>query len=387
MIVTITEIISVITVFQLLLFSFFLLTIKKKNEIDLKILSAFLFSNSLFIINFLLHDLEEFFNISLVDFRFIGFSFGFLFGPLLYLYTKSLTKKEFVVKRKEYLHLIPFVIYNIIMLFSYHLLDSSEKLYLLQNALVLPKWASNIIYFSLHLQILIYIFFAVRLLISYRNELKKIFSSIEKVNLSWLIIILFGFIFMWIIDLTHFILFKTVDLPASIYNMMNFFSLNINFVFAFLIVYKGLKHPELFYELAYQTEKVKYEKSNLTKEESLEYLNRLKDFMREDKPYLEPDITINDLALKVNIPSKTLSQVINENLNQNFFDFVNSYRIGEAKKMLSDLDKKITVLEVLYSVGFNSKSAFNSAFRRHTGLTPTEYKRRPNKEISPVFRG
>jgi len=387
MIVTITEIISVITVFQLLLFSFFLLTIKKKNEIDLKILSAFLFSNSLFIINFLLHDLEEFFNISLVDFRFIGFSFGFLFGPLLYLYTKSLTKKEFVVKRKEYLHLIPFVIYNIIMLFSYHLFDSFEKLYLLQNALVLPKWASNIIYFSLHLQILIYIFFAVRLLISYRNELKKIFSSIEKVNLSWLIIILFGFIFMWIIDLTHFILFKTVDLPASIYNMMNFFSLNINFVFAFLIVYKGLKHPELFYELADQTEKVKYEKSNLTKEESLEYLNRLKDFMREEKSYLEPDLTINDLASKVNIPSKTLSQVINENLNQNFFDFVNSYRIGEAKKMLSDLDKKITVLEVLYSVGFNSKSAFNSAFRRHTGLTPTEYKRRPNKEISPVFRG
>jgi len=387
MIVTITEIISVITVFQLLLFSFFLLTIKKKNEIDLNILSAFLFSNSLFIINFLLHDLEEFFNISLVDFRFIGFSFGFLFGPLLYLYTKSLTKKEFVVKRKEYLHLIPFIIYNIIMLSSYHLLDSSEKLYLLQNALVLPKWASNIIYFSLHLQILIYIFFAVRLLISYRNELKKIFSSIEKVNLSWLIIILFGFIFMWIIDLTHFILFKTVDLPASIYNMMNFFSLNINFVFAFLIVYKGLKHPELFYELTDQTEKVKYEKSNLTKEESLEYLNRLKDFMREEKPYLEPDLTINDLALKVNIPSKTLSQVINENLNQNFFDFVNSYRIGEAKKMLSDLDKKITVLEVLYSVGFNSKSAFNSAFRRHTGLTPTEYKRRPNKEISPVFRG
>ncbi|OGU76109.1 MAG: hypothetical protein A2V93_08820 [Ignavibacteria bacterium RBG_16_34_14] len=359
---------------------------KKKNEIGFRILSAFLFSNALFIINFLLHDLEDFFNINLFDFRFIGFSFGYLFGPLLYLYTKSFTKKEFALDKKDYLHLIPFVIYNVVMLFSYHLLESSEKIYLLQNSMVLPRWASNVIYFSLHLQILIYIFFAVSLLNNYRKELKKVFSSIEKLNLSWLMIILFGFIFMWVIDFIHFILLRTVNLSASIYNVMNFFSLSINFVFAFLIVYKGLKHPELFYELTEQAEKIKYEKSSLTKEESIEYLNRLQNYMRSEKPYLEPDLTINDLASKIHVSTKTLSQVINENLNQNFFDFVNSYRINKAKEMLSDLEKK-TVLEVLYSVGFNSKSAFNSAFRRHTGLTPTEYKRRSKKEISPVFRG
>jgi AraC-like DNA-binding protein len=319
--------------------------------------------------------------------RFIGFSFGFLFGPLLYLYTKSLTKKEFTLSKKDFLHIIPFLIYNIIMLLSYHLLGSSEKVYLLQNSLVLPRLVSNVIMLSLHIQILIYISLAIRLLINYGKELKKIFSSIERLNLSWLMIILFGFIFMWAIDLTHFLLLRTVKLPVSIYNVMNFFSLSTNFVFAFLIVYKALKNPELFYELTEQTDKVKYEKSALTKGESIEYLNRLKNFMIEEKPYLEPDLTITDLASKINIPSKTLSQVINENLNQNFFDFVNSYRIAEAKEMLSALERKITVLEVLYSVGFNSKSAFNSAFRRHTGLTPTEYKRRTNKEISSVFRG
>jgi AraC-like DNA-binding protein len=168
---------------------------------------------------------------------------------------------------------------------------------------------------------------------------------------------------------------------------MNFFSLGINFVFAFLIVYKGLKHPELFYELPEQVKKVKYEKSPVTKEESLEYLNRLKDFMLEEKPYLEPELTINDLASRMNVSAKTLSQVINENMKQNFFDFINSYRIAEAKKILSDLETKITVLEILYSVGFNSKSAFNSAFRRQTGITPTEFRRQTHKDISPVFRG
>jgi AraC-like DNA-binding protein len=177
----------------------------------------------------------------------------------------------------------------------------------------------------------------------------------------------------------------TVNLPASIYNVMNFLSLNINFVFAFLIVYKGLKHPELFYDISFESEKIKYEKSALTKDESLQHLDILKDYMIEEKPYLQPDLSINNLAETLNISSKILSQVINENLNQNFFDFINSYRIAEAKQKLSDLEKKITVLEVLYSVGFNSKSAFNAAFRKHTGTTPSEYKNHLRKNISPVY--
>jgi len=67
--------------------------------------------------------------------------------------------------------------------------------------------------------------------------------------------------------------------------------------------------------------------------------------------------------------------VINENTGQNFFDFVNRYRIGEAKRMLTDpTDKKITVQEILYVVGFNSKSSFNTLFKKYTGVTPSEFK-------------
>ena len=71
-----------------------------------------------------------------------------------------------------------------------------------------------------------------------------------------------------------------------------------------------------------------------------------------------------------------LSELINRAFNQNFFDFINSYRIEEAKKMLTyDSDERRTVLEVLYDSGFNSKSAFNNAFKRNTGITPTEYRK------------
>ena len=70
-----------------------------------------------------------------------------------------------------------------------------------------------------------------------------------------------------------------------------------------------------------------------------------------------------------------LSQIINDSLQKNFFDFINFYRIEESKNYLSDSKyKKLNILEVLYEVGFNSKSTFNKVFKEHTGLTPTEYR-------------
>jgi len=103
----------------------------------------------------------------------------------------------------------------------------------------------------------------------------------------------------------------------------------------------------------------------------------LNDFLEREKPNLNPAVTINDLAQKLNIPLRYLSQVINDSLNQNFYDFINSYRIKEALKYLSDSGRdKMTILEILYEAGFNSKSTFYKVFKDHTGESPTEYKKR-----------
>jgi AraC-like DNA-binding protein len=83
-----------------------------------------------------------------------------------------------------------------------------------------------------------------------------------------------------------------------------------------------------------------------------------------------------DLAEQVSIPYRALSEVINNKLKQNFYDFINSYRIHESKKLLSEKTERLkTILEVLYEVGYNSKSSFNSAFKKFTGMTPTEYRK------------
>jgi AraC-like DNA-binding protein len=103
----------------------------------------------------------------------------------------------------------------------------------------------------------------------------------------------------------------------------------------------------------------------------------LKLFMIEKEPFLDPSLTIQNLAGQMQIGSRELSVLINQHIGNHFFDFVNEYRIQKTTKILQDKSKnKLTILEILYEVGFNSKSSFNSAFKKHIGITPTEYRKK-----------
>jgi len=98
--------------------------------------------------------------------------------------------------------------------------------------------------------------------------------------------------------------------------------------------------------------------------------------MLEEKPYLNPSLTINELGRKISVSPRALSQIINESLGVNFFDFVNSYRVEEAKQFLTDhSNQNRNILDILLDVGFNSKSVFNRVFKKYTGMTPSEFKK------------
>lgn len=98
--------------------------------------------------------------------------------------------------------------------------------------------------------------------------------------------------------------------------------------------------------------------------------------MTEEKPFLNSSLTIQDVSREIKIPVRELSLLINHQLGQHFYDFVNAYRIESAMDILKDTTKnKVTILEILYEVGFNSKSSFNTAFKKHTGNTPTYYRK------------
>ncbi|MNY38368.1 HTH-type transcriptional regulator CdhR [compost metagenome] len=97
--------------------------------------------------------------------------------------------------------------------------------------------------------------------------------------------------------------------------------------------------------------------------------------MADKEPFLDPSLTIQELSNQIDIPVRDLSILINHHMDQHFFDFVNEYRIQKAMIILKNpLKKDLTVLEILYEVGFNSKSSFNTSFKKYTNLTPTAYR-------------
>ncbi|UUC46884.1 helix-turn-helix domain-containing protein [Flavobacterium cerinum] len=149
-------------------------------------------------------------------------------------------------------------------------------------------------------------------------------------------------------------------------------------------LYKALNNPNLFRNIDSRLKLVKNIILEEEKDDSLvvneeiydQELLKLKKYMIEDKPFLNPSLTIQDISNAIEIPVRDLSLLINHKLEQHFYDFINSYRIEHAMEILKDATKsKITISEILYVVGFNSKSSFNTAFKKHTGHTPTSYRK------------
>jgi len=351
------EIISIITAFQLLMLGFVLLA--RRSRPSHLILSLFMFSNGFLLVYFLISILNLF-NVPSVSI------FYYLLGPLMYLYVRSLCEKNFNLKPGHWLHGIVFA-GMVLFVFAKALFDrhSANKEWSQYEHVV-----SQII---LHGQIAAYVVVSFMSLYRYRKEIKNHYSAVEQINLSWLLLIITAFTAMWMTDFIAFILSVfNIESGNTIY-MLLIVSITINFLFANFVVYKGLRQPDAFSGLKMPE---KYSGSKISGTEIRMMAGRLKAFMLENKPYLNPDLTIKDLSEELNLHHKYLSQVINSQFRQNFYDFVNAYRVSEAKEiMINNTDDKKTILEILYEVGFNSKSAFNNAFKKYTGKTPTEFKK------------
>ncbi len=127
----------------------------------------------------------------------------------------------------------------------------------------------------------------------------------------------------------------------------------------------------------------KYQKSLLTDKRAAEIAQQLIDLMDSLKPYLKPELTLMELAAQLAVSPHNLSQVFNCEIQKSFFDFVNEYRVMEAKKLLSSLEHKhYSILAIALDAGFNSKSAFYAAFGKHAGMTPSEFRKRQTQPLS-----
>jgi AraC-like DNA-binding protein len=151
----------------------------------------------------------------------------------------------------------------------------------------------------------------------------------------------------------------------------------------YIVGYFGYNQPVIFQESMIdiktafiKEEKKKYASSALKEKEITEYLKKIQALMMNEKLYLKNDLKIGDVAEKINLPVYYVSQVINEKLSKNFYDFVNEYRVDEVKKRFADTKYDyLTILAIGFDSGFNSKTAFYSAFKRNTGMIPSAFKK------------
>lgn len=359
------EILHFFTAFQLLLFSSFLLSLKKGKRLSNFILAVFLSSKALGIINYLIFKFE----LSNPSLFFILLPFAFLYGPSLYFYVRSLAYRDFSFRWIHTVHLLPFLSISTYFTVVYHVQNTEVKMRILTGMRDLLPIQGILIISLLHGLIFCYLAASFFILWNYRKQLQRIFSSTEKINISWLNYVLTGYSLIWMIDVSSFVLAR-ISFPRP---LLGASSLTLVFVFANIIVYKGLRQPEIFNGIE---EKHKYIHSRLTQLDKDRYLRRLQAYMLEEKPYLNPSLTINELGRKISISPRDISQIINESLGINFFDFVNGYRVEEAKRLLADSsnhDKNI--LNILFEAGFNTKSVFNRVFKKQTGMTPSAFRK------------
>ena len=292
----------------------------------------------------------------------------------MYLYIKSYTNPGFKFTLKSFIHIMPFLVHGVIMVSMFHKFGSSTKTLMLEEGVFNHKEHVTF-YVAFHFQTLVYLIFSCITVKRYQKRIRQEIPAKSRIHMNWLVFVLTGYVTIWLLDVSY----QTIHLLTS---FSPYFLIKIVypivFMLVFIIMLKGLKNPMIF---AYQEPglKEKYSGSNLKAEEKKSIYDSIIAIMNEKKLYREPSLSISDLAKELSVHPKHLSQVINEYFNMNFFDFINNYRIAEAKLQLSQLrEPKKTILEILYDTGFNSKSSFNKAFRKSTGIAPTEYRKAVN---------
>ena len=370
------SIIGVISVFVLLLLAIFLLTVKTNNKLSNKLFAVFLILTA---VNFSGWFVPLFLSnaSNLMMFR---STVSFLEMPFFYFYVLSVCYEDFELKPKHLLHAVPFVFINLLFLPRFYLADVAGKTEFLANNLYLVE--THIRNVAGNIQWLSYI----GLVLYTLNRFKKIYRE-NYAEASFQI-------HKWLFQIT--IIFIVAGTFASLKKYIVYTSFNWTFgwlqisvgIVALSVtcwfVLKALYSPELFRGVDSSLETVDnlIQQKESTEDTSQKdattnpVIERLKNYMENEKPYLDSSLTLQKLAEQMEMSSRDLSILINHELGQHFFDFVNKYRVEEARRILENKEKSdLTVLEILYEVGFNSKSSFNTAFKKHTNLTPTQYRR------------
>lgn len=300
--------------------------------------------------------------------------------PLTYLYTFRLSRTETL---NDGYHFIPAVLVSLYIVIR--LLSGAGHLRSAVKDIFSLRYIAVDFFILLQIGLLLlggYLLEMFLIIRSYNHDIRQMYSYLEKRNLRWLQFHLgIGTVGCFIFFAMNLLQYFLPSELAPILNNVEYTGQAVSIIFLLSIVYFTFSQNEIGEELPHIRKEIRsasgpvYSRQRLDPRTEKEYADRLPAFMTAEKPYLNPELTVNDLASGMGIPAARLTMILNMHVGKNFYQFVNSYRIRRACELMKDprwADENI--LTIALEAGFNSKTSFNTYFKKIMGMTPREYR-------------
>lgn len=300
--------------------------------------------------------------------------FLLLYGPLLYLYVRYSLMDADTMHRTDYVHFLPAVGSYLYMIPFFFVYTAEEKRMLDAGEIDYSPAFTVFLLVGFIVSAVAYSVAAYRQLKRHRQLVEANFSDESDVTLAWLRSVVLGLGVFFMVGIAVVIIQEMAHLSVG-------FNLDylLYSVLVFGIVwmgYHGIRHRNIFTDnevyVPTKDTQSEYRTSGLSEDVAKDLYDRLISKMTEEKPYHEPKLTLSALAEKLDTSPNYLSQVINQQEGQNFNQFINEYRIRDFEERARN-NAQLTLLAHAFDVGFNSKSTFNMVFKRHRGMTPSQY--------------
>ena len=364
-------------------FLFLLIIIKKEQHRPKYFLALWLLISSLQLLYYFI-SLEESSYLPVV-LQIQGFSISLISAPVLYIYIKQLSFGKIYAFKEYILFFLPYLLFNGILLYCeinnpgsisvyYGILQFDDTVhwmireYLAFLLAIVPGW---------------FIVLSLFTVIRYRKALGDHYSYAEKINLNWLKTIIISMMVIF------FVLYLVIRLGPQ-YKIVSYQYLfgvvgSILAIYTFFIGFYGISQTSIFTKTLETVladskkrfqKKESYKNSSLNPSESKKQFEKLTEYMASERPYLNDELTLPELASQMEFSVNHLSQIINQQTGSNFFDFVNGYRVEMVKQKLKDPSlNHFSLLAIAFDSGFRSKASFNKVFKKFVGKTPSEYKK------------
>jgi len=282
----------------------------------------------------------------------------------------------------NYLHFLPGLALFIFFLFDFYFLDANRKIEYYRTVSHSPTFIFYVSETLINISAPIYTVFSIIQLRKHKKRIGDNFSYTEKIDLDWLRNILYVLTITSVFAIGLYFI-------SDLYRIIPvWFGDNILFIVIIICVfylgYYSIKQTSI-YSLEPELDKLshkretsivapKYEKSGLSDVDSKKIFNDLLNIMKEKELYLEPELKLTNVAEEMNVPGHHISQVISKHTSSNFYHFINEYRVNSVIEQLKDdQHKEYTLLSIAFGSGFNSKTSFNTAFKKISGLTPSQF--------------